>query len=148
MEQQEERTKPAHKCGIYGIYGHAGSAACSQYHHWVCPSSGKRLAHDSQVMVKEFIKGREITVGVLGNAELTALPLVEVIPESRYDFFDYEAKYTPGATREVCPAEVEDAVREDGGGDQHHSWHDSDQPSAASSGSSRAGLLCTVGSAD
>ena len=112
MEQQEERTKPAHKCGIYGIYGHAGSAACSQYHHWVCPSSGKRLAHDSQVMVKEFIKGREITVGVLGNAELTALPLVEVIPESRYDFFDYEAKYTPGATREVCPAEVEDAIRD------------------------------------
>ena len=52
-------------------------------------------------MVEEFIPGREITVGVLGNGELTALPLVEIIPDRRFDFFDYEAKYTPGATREV-----------------------------------------------
>ncbi len=72
----------------------------------------KAFVHDSQVMVEEFIKGREITVGVLGNAELIALPLVEVIPDSRYDFFDYEAKYTPGATREVCPAEVDDTIRD------------------------------------
>ncbi|WP_417911071.1 D-alanine--D-alanine ligase family protein [Candidatus Electronema sp. PJ] len=70
------------------------------------------FAHDSQVMVEEFIKGREITVGVLGNKQLIALPLVEIIPDSRYDFFDYEAKYTPGATREVCPAEVDDRIRE------------------------------------
>jgi D-alanine-D-alanine ligase len=78
----------------------------------LAPALAKAFAHDSQVMVEEFIQGREITVGVLGNAELTALPLVEVIPDSRYDFFDYEAKYTPGATREVCPAEVEDAIRD------------------------------------
>ncbi len=68
--------------------------------------------HDSEVMVEEFISGREITVGVLGNEELTALPLVEIIPDCRFDFFDYEAKYTPGATREVCPAEVSDSIRD------------------------------------
>jgi D-alanine-D-alanine ligase len=71
----------------------------------------KAFASDSQVMVEEFIKGREITVGVLGNQELTALPLVEVIPDSRYDFFDYEAKYTPGATREICPAAISESIR-------------------------------------
>jgi D-alanine-D-alanine ligase len=71
----------------------------------------KAFAHDRHVMVEEFIKGREITVGVLGNDTLTALPLVEIIPDSRYDFFDYEAKYTPGATREVCPAEVSESLR-------------------------------------
>ncbi len=71
----------------------------------------KAFAHDRQVMVEEFIRGREITVGVLGNDELTALPLVEVIPGEQYDFFDYEAKYKPGATREVCPAEVSDGIR-------------------------------------
>ncbi|WP_417917231.1 D-alanine--D-alanine ligase family protein [Candidatus Electronema sp. JC] len=71
----------------------------------------KAFQHDSEVMVEEFIAGREITVGVLGNEELTALPLVEIIPDSRFDFFDYEAKYTPGATREVCPAEVSGDVR-------------------------------------
>uniref|UniRef100_UPI00405601FA D-alanine--D-alanine ligase family protein n=1 Tax=Candidatus Electronema sp. TaxID=2698783 RepID=UPI00405601FA len=72
----------------------------------------KAFEHDSEVMVEEFIAGREITVGVLGNEELTALPLVEIIPDRRFDFFDYEAKYTPGATREVCPAEVSEAIRD------------------------------------
>ncbi len=71
----------------------------------------KAFRHDSQVMVEEFVQGCEITVGVLGNDELTALPLVEVIPDSRYDFFDYEAKYQPGATREICPAKVDDSIR-------------------------------------
>ncbi len=68
--------------------------------------------HDSEVMVEEFVAGREITVGVIGNEELTALPLIEIIPDDRYDFFDYEAKYKPGATREVCPAEVDDRIRD------------------------------------
>ncbi len=68
--------------------------------------------HDSEVMVEEFIQGREITVGVIGNDELMPLPLIEIIPDARYDFFDYEAKYKPGATREVCPAEVDDRIRE------------------------------------
>lgn len=69
------------------------------------------FAHDREVMVEEFISGREITVGVLGNDELVALPLVEIIPDAQYEFFDYEAKYTPGATIEVCPAEVGEEIR-------------------------------------
>ncbi|MEA2114085.1 MAG: D-alanine--D-alanine ligase [Thermodesulfobacteriota bacterium] len=68
--------------------------------------------HDSEVMVEEFIQGREITVGVIGNDELMALPLIEIIPDDQYEFFDYEAKYKPGATREVCPAKVDDSIRE------------------------------------
>jgi D-alanine-D-alanine ligase len=71
----------------------------------------KAFEHDSSVMVEEFIRGREITVGVLGNDDLAALPLVEIIPGDQYEFFDYEAKYTPGASREICPAEVDDSVR-------------------------------------
>ena len=66
--------------------------------------------HDNEVMVEEFITGRESTVGVSGNKELSALPLVEVIPDAKYEFFDYEAKYEPGATKEVCPAEVSEAI--------------------------------------
>ncbi len=75
------------------------------------PALSTAFQHDTEVLVEEFIQGREITVGVLGNTELTALPLVEIIPDSRYAFFDYEAKYTPGATREVCPAEVDEHIR-------------------------------------
>lgn len=74
--------------------------------------AGVRLAyeHDAEVMVEQFIAGREITVAVLGNEELTPLPLVEIIPGEEYAFFDYTAKYKEGATREICPAEVDAAI--------------------------------------
>ena len=70
----------------------------------------KAFAIDRQVMVEEFIEGREITGGVLGNDELTALPLVEIIPGDQYEFFDYEAKYQPGASTEICPADLEEPI--------------------------------------
>ena len=70
----------------------------------------KAFQYDSEVMLEQYISGREITVGVLGNDTLTALPLVEIIPNEQYDFFDYEAKYQPGATREVCPAEFDEKL--------------------------------------
>ncbi|MEN8257246.1 MAG: D-alanine--D-alanine ligase [Thermodesulfobacteriota bacterium] len=66
--------------------------------------------YDDEVMVEEFIRGREITCGVLGNRKLSALPLVEIIPGEEYPFFDYQAKYQPGASREVCPAELDEAT--------------------------------------
>ncbi|MEN8190480.1 MAG: D-alanine--D-alanine ligase [Thermodesulfobacteriota bacterium] len=68
--------------------------------------------YDSEVMVEQFIRGRELTCGVLGNEELTPLPLVEIIPGEEYRFFDYEAKYQPGASTEICPAEVDDEIRD------------------------------------
>ncbi|MBU4231658.1 MAG: D-alanine--D-alanine ligase [Desulfobacterales bacterium] len=64
------------------------------------------FALDNRVLVEEFIQGTEITGAVLGNAKLQALPLVEIIPASTYAFFDYEAKYQPGATEEICPARL------------------------------------------
>lgn len=69
------------------------------------------LRHDDQVMVEEYISGRELTASVLGNREPQALPLIEIIPDERYAFFDYEAKYQPGATWEICPAELDEAIR-------------------------------------
>jgi len=62
--------------------------------------------YDSQVLVEEFIQGTEITGAVLGNATPQALPLVEIIPADRYTFFDYDAKYQPGASNEICPARL------------------------------------------
>ena len=68
--------------------------------------------HDSVVLVEKFIAGRELTAGVLEapDGSLMALPLVEIRPVEA-DFFDFHAKYTPGASDEICPAEVSDAVR-------------------------------------
>jgi D-alanine-D-alanine ligase len=70
----------------------------------------KAFAIDAQVMAEEYIAGREITGGVIGNDELTALPLVEIIPGEHYEFFDYEAKYQPGATTEICPAQLDEPL--------------------------------------
>jgi len=64
------------------------------------------------VMVERFIAGRELTVGVIGNDKLEALPVIEIVPGAQYEFFDYEAKYQPGATEEICPAKVADAIRD------------------------------------
>jgi D-alanine-D-alanine ligase len=70
----------------------------------------KAFSFDNAVMVEQYLNGREITVGVLGNDDLTALPLVEVIPGKEHPFFDYTAKYTPGATVEICPADFSEDI--------------------------------------
>jgi D-alanine-D-alanine ligase len=60
----------------------------------------------AEVMIEKYIKGREITVGVFGNRELTPLPVIEIVPGPGFDFFDYDAKYKEGATEEICPARI------------------------------------------
>ena len=106
--------------------------------------------------------GTELTVSVLGNDEPFALPVVEIVPAK--GFYDYEAKYTPGATEEIVPARIspdETAMAQeialaahrcarvpgrfkDGyyrewrgdvcAGGQHHSRHDPDQSPAQGGG--------------
>jgi D-alanine-D-alanine ligase len=67
------------------------------------PALDAVYAIESQAMVEEFVKGREFSIGVYrANKILTALPVTEII--STKEFFDYEAKYTPGVTNEVTPA--------------------------------------------
>jgi D-alanine-D-alanine ligase len=64
------------------------------------------FGYDEEVLVETFLQGREVTCCALGNDVLVALPLIEIVPNPEYTFFDYSAKYTPGATREICPARV------------------------------------------
>jgi len=68
----------------------------------------KAFVYDRRVLIEAFIEGMEITGGVMGNDPLDALPLIEIIPNPAYEFFDYEAKYKPGATEEICPARIDD----------------------------------------
>lgn len=70
------------------------------------------FAHDDTVLVEGYIKGIEITGGVFGNDDLTALPIIEIIPNESHEFFNYTAKYTPGATREICPARIDGDLTE------------------------------------
>jgi D-alanine-D-alanine ligase len=57
--------------------------------------------HDDEVMIEQFIPGRELTVPILGNE---ALPVGEIIVER--EIFDYETKYQPGMAREIFPADL------------------------------------------
>lgn len=66
----------------------------------------RALRHDSHVMVEKYVLGRELTVGVLGNSEVEPLPVIEIVPGEGFAFFDYDAKYKPGATEEICPARI------------------------------------------
>jgi D-alanine-D-alanine ligase len=68
----------------------------------------KAFGLDRFILVEQFIDGREITASVLGNDEPEALPLIEITPGNGYTFFNYEAKYKPGASLEICPAPLPD----------------------------------------
>ena len=72
----------------------------------------KAFDHGNAIMIEEYIKGREITCGVLGTHTLEALPIVEIIPKEQYKFFDYEAKYKTGAADEICPAPIDRETEE------------------------------------
>jgi len=61
--------------------------------------------YGEEALIEEFIAGREVTVGILGDQ---ALPVVEVIPLS--GFYDYESKYTVGKTEYVVPAQLEEKL--------------------------------------
>jgi D-alanine-D-alanine ligase len=66
--------------------------------------------HDRTVILEAYIDGIELTGGVLGNNDLQALPLIEIIPDKDHEFFDYEAKYVAGVTQEICPARIDDGL--------------------------------------
>jgi D-alanine-D-alanine ligase len=60
-----------------------------------------------RLLAEPFIKGRELTVAVLGNE---ALAVTELRPKT--GFYDYDAKYTDGLTEHVCPADIPDEIRD------------------------------------
>lgn len=59
------------------------------------------FSFDKRVIIEEYIKGRELTVGILDDK---ALPVIEIIPKK--NFFDYEAKYKAGMADYIVPAEL------------------------------------------
>jgi D-alanine--D-alanine ligase len=68
----------------------------------------KALAYDESVLVEELIEGVEVSVPVLGRRDPQALPPVEIAPKSGY--YDFQAKYVPGATEEIVPARLPNEI--------------------------------------
>src|SRR3954462_5018718 len=65
------------------------------------PAINEAFRFDDEVLVEEFIPGRELTVSILGGE---ALPVGEIIP--KHEIYDYECKYAPGMAEEVFPAKL------------------------------------------
>jgi D-alanine-D-alanine ligase len=63
------------------------------------PALDAAFAYDEEILVEQFIDGREIQVGIL---EECAIGAIEIVPKK--EFYDYEAKYTPGMAEHILPA--------------------------------------------
>lgn len=67
----------------------------------------RAFAEDAQVLVEEFVSGREFSIGVYhAKGTTTVLPATEIV--SSKEFFDFEAKYSPGVTEEITPGRMSD----------------------------------------
>lgn len=65
--------------------------------------------YDNRILVEEFIDGPEITVGILGNDPPVVLEIVQIV--SLNHFYDYDAKYTPGKSKHIIPADIPDNIK-------------------------------------
>lgn len=71
----------------------------------------KAAMSDDYIIVEQFIKGRELTVPVMGAMnEEEALPIIEIIPQA--ELYDYEAKYAVGGSEHIIPAPLTEALTE------------------------------------
>jgi len=66
--------------------------------------------YGDDLLAEEFLDGTEITVPIIGNDELTALPEIEITSEN--EFYDFQAKYTQGMCHHIIPARISEADRE------------------------------------
>jgi D-alanine-D-alanine ligase len=65
----------------------------------------RAAAHEPRILFERYVKGRELTVGIVGRE---ALPVGEIRPV--HELFDYECKYKPGMADEIFPAELDEEI--------------------------------------
>lgn len=71
----------------------------------------KAFGFDREVLIERFVAGTEVTIAVIGNDDVVALPTLEIVPE--HEFYDYDSKYVPGMSSHIIPARVSEAAREE-----------------------------------
>ena len=76
------------------------------------PAIETAFKESNEVLIEAFMKGREVACGIVKTKhKKLVLPVTEII--SKNEFFDYEAKYTPGRSDEVCPADLPEPITEE-----------------------------------
>ncbi|PMQ00770.1 MAG: D-alanine--D-alanine ligase [Dictyoglomus sp. NZ13-RE01] len=66
--------------------------------------------YDNEVVIEEFIYGKEITASIFDTKKTICFPLIEIIPKSQTGLYDYTAKYTPGMSAHIIPARLENDI--------------------------------------
>jgi D-alanine-D-alanine ligase len=73
------------------------------------PAIETAFKESDAVLIEDFLSGREVACGVIKTKrETIVLPLIEIL--SKNEFFDYEAKYTPGKSDEIAPADIHPSI--------------------------------------
>ena len=68
------------------------------------------VTKDGLLIVERFIAGRELTCGVIGDR---VSGVIDIVSADHLQFYDYEAKYAPGGSKHILPAQIPEAVRND-----------------------------------
>ncbi len=68
------------------------------------------VTKDGLLLIERFIAGRELTCSVIGDR---VTEVIDIIIADHLQFYDYEAKYAPGGSRHILPAQIPDSVRSD-----------------------------------
>lgn len=63
---------------------------------------------EKEILIEQFVEGREVTVAIMGNDEIEVLPIIEIV--SHTGVYDYEAKYTKGLSDHIIPARLSENV--------------------------------------
>lgn len=104
-DSAETRIGAVEKCAVkaasegssVGVYIEEGAEA-------IAAAIERAFEFDDVVLVERYISGTELTVVVLGNEEVSALPIIEIVPKN--DSYDFESKYAPGGSEHICPARI------------------------------------------
>lgn len=67
------------------------------------------LKYDQDILIEEFIEGKEITASVIGNTDPIVLPLIEIVSET--GVYDYAAKYTVGQSHHIIPPSIDEPTQ-------------------------------------
>jgi D-alanine-D-alanine ligase len=96
--------KPVAEGSSVGVF-----IVCEDHAHPPQELTSSEWALGETVMVERFVAGRELTCAVMGDR---ALGVIEILPAEGLAFYDYEAKYAPGGSRHVLPAEISPNIYE------------------------------------
>ncbi|WP_165062742.1 MULTISPECIES: D-alanine--D-alanine ligase [unclassified Adlercreutzia] len=93
--------KAASEGSSVGVYIEEGATAIEN-------AINNAFEYDDTVLVERYINGTELTVVVLGDKDLKALPIIEIVPKN--ESYDFEAKYALGGSEHICPARIDEDI--------------------------------------